>query len=109
MSSLFKGLEGLELLEGSAGIWGVAAGIGAVLVAPIVLPVLGKAGKPVVKEVIKQGILFYEKGQEALAEVTETWEDIVAEARYEVAQPQQSVVDNPDNPTPQPETIPIEG
>lgn len=89
MADWFEGLEGFEALEGSTGILGVAAGIGAALLAPIVIPVLGQVGKPVVKTVVKEGLWLYEKGKEAMTEMSDAWEDVVAEARYEMHQSQQ--------------------
>lgn len=52
------------------------------------LPLAAGVGKPLVKSAVKGGILAYEKAKGALAEVGETWEDIVAEARAELAEGQ---------------------
>ncbi|GAB4345284.1 MAG: hypothetical protein OHK0047_38580 [Leptolyngbyaceae cyanobacterium] len=99
-----EGLEGFEALEGNVGIFGIAAGIGAALLAPVVLPVLGKAGKPMVKAVVKEGMWLYEKGKEALTEMNDAWEDIVAEVQYEMHQPEE-----PQSATSRgPENIPVE-
>lgn len=96
-----EGIEGIEAFEG-AGVLGIAAGIGAALLAPVVLPLLGQAGKPIVKNVVKQGMMLYEKGKESIAEVTDAWEDILAEAQYEVAQSQSQ-----DAAETQPQNIPV--
>ncbi|MDM9381976.1 DUF5132 domain-containing protein [Chlorogloeopsis sp. ULAP01] len=64
---------------------GVTGILGVVLL-PIFLPVLAGVGKPIAKGIIKGGILFYEKSRGAIAEVGETWEDIVAEARAELGE-----------------------
>lgn len=72
-----------------AGAPGLIAGIGAVLLAPVLIPVVAGVGKPLVKSVIKGGMVIYEKSRGALAEVGETWEDIVAEARAELAEENQ--------------------
>jgi Protein of unknown function (DUF5132) len=69
-----------------AGAPGIIAGIGAVLLAPIILPVVAGIGKPLAKSLIKGGILAYEKSKGAFAELGETWEDMVAEARAEIAE-----------------------
>ncbi len=68
-----------------AGAPGLIAGIGAVLLAPVVIPVIAGVGKPLAKSLIKGGIALYEKSKGAFAELGETWEDMVAEARAEIA------------------------
>lgn len=70
-----------DLAEG-LGVTGI---VGVVLV-PIFLPVVAGVGKPVAKAVVKRGIMLYEKSKEAIAEASETWEDIIAEARAEVGE-----------------------
>ncbi|QYX32420.1 DUF5132 domain-containing protein [Sphaerospermopsis torques-reginae] len=69
-----------------AGAPGIIAGIGAVLLAPVVIPVVAGVGKPIVKSIVKGGLVAYEKSKGAFAELGETWEDIVAEARAEIAE-----------------------
>ncbi|MDZ8050372.1 MAG: DUF5132 domain-containing protein [Aulosira sp. ZfuVER01] len=69
-----------------AGAPGIIAGIGAVLLAPIIIPVVAGIGKPLAKKLIKGGIVAYEKSKGAFAELGETWEDMVAEARAELAE-----------------------
>lgn len=80
----FKGFDG-----GVGGPAGVAVGVGTVILAPIVIPFLSEIGKPLAKNAIKQGIFLYEKSKEAMAEATEVFEDIVAEAKAEIAQDHQ--------------------
>ena len=70
-----------ELFE-DLGPVGVAAGIGAVLL----LPVIAGIGKPVAKAAIKGGISLLERSKGALAEAGEVFEDLVAEARAELAE-----------------------
>lgn len=60
---------------------GIAAGIGAV----ILLPVVAGFGKPLAKAAIKGGLAVYEKSKGALAEAGEVFEDLVAEAKAELA------------------------
>lgn len=69
-----------------AGAPGIIAGIGAVLLAPVIIPVVAGIGKPIAKSIIKGGIVAYEKSRGAFAELGETWEDIVAEAKAEIAE-----------------------
>jgi hypothetical protein len=66
----------------------VLVGIGAVLLAPVILPVVAGIGKPIAKSIIKGGMVAYEKSKGAFAELGETWEDMVAEARAELAEDQ---------------------
>jgi len=65
-------------------VTGLAAGIGATLLAPVVLPFLGRIAKPLTKSAIKAGINLYEKGVESFAELSETVDDLVAEAKVEL-------------------------
>ncbi|MEW6140852.1 MAG: DUF5132 domain-containing protein [Thermodesulfobacteriota bacterium] len=67
-----------------ADIWtGVAIGVG-LLVAPVVIPMVVAAARPVVKAALKGGFLLYEKGREALAESMEVVEDLMEEVKSEV-------------------------
>ncbi|BAU06345.1 DUF5132 domain-containing protein [Fischerella major NIES-592] len=72
-----------------AGAPGIIAGIGAVILAPVVIPVVAGVGKPIAKSLIKGGLVLYEKSKGAFAELGETWEDMVAEARAELAESKQ--------------------
>ena len=71
---------------------GVAIGVGASVIAPFVLPVLGAALRPLaklnVKPLAKAGIkaswLGLERGRELIAYFGETMQDAVAEARHEL-------------------------
>lgn len=69
-----------------AGAPGIIAGIGAVLLAPVILPVVAGIGKPIAKSLIKGGIVAYERSKGTFAELGETWEDIIAEVRAELAE-----------------------
>lgn len=65
---------------------GVAVGLGALVLAPVVIPMVGALIKPVAKGVIKAGMLVYHKGQVVAAESKETWDDLTAEVKAELAQ-----------------------
>jgi len=65
---------------------GLAIGIGAAVLAPAILPVLVGAAKPLVKAVIKGGIVLYDRSKESVAEVGEVVEDLVAEVKAEIAE-----------------------
>lgn len=71
-----------------AGAPGLAVGLGAVLLAPVLIPFVAGIGKPVAKAAIKGGIALFEKTKGAFAEVGESVEDLVAEARAEMAEKQ---------------------
>lgn len=60
---------------------GLAVGIGAVVMAPTLLPTIGRVLRPAAKAVIKGGMLLY---RETLAELGEAANDLVAEARAEL-------------------------
>ncbi|MGD8291084.1 MAG: DUF5132 domain-containing protein [Desulfobacterales bacterium] len=62
----------------------MAIGAGVVILTPIVIPVLAGVMKPLVKAVIKGGMLAYENAKIAMEETKETLEDIAAEARSEI-------------------------
>lgn len=66
------------VFEEAAGPW--VLGIGAVLAAPMALPVL----RPAAKTMVKGGFFVYGKAREAFSEVSEQWSDLVAEARSEM-------------------------
>ncbi|MUG99078.1 DUF5132 domain-containing protein [Scytonema sp. UIC 10036] len=70
-----------EVVEG-LGVPGIAA----ILLLPVLIPVAGGIGKSIAKATIKGGIVLYEKGKGVIAEVGETFEDIIAEAKAEIAE-----------------------
>ena len=76
-----------DVLKGNI-VTTLALGVGAVILAPIVIPVLASVSKPLAKAIIKGGILVYEKGKEAVAEASEVVEDMVAEVKAEMAETQ---------------------
>lgn len=70
-----------DLAEG-LGITGIVG----IILLPVFLPSIGGLGRPIAKALVKSGIAFYDKNKEALAELSETWDDIIAEARAEVGE-----------------------
>lgn len=62
-------------------VTGLAVGIGALLLAPTVLPAVGRVVRPAVKAAIKGGMVFY---RETVAEIGEMAGDLFAEARSEL-------------------------
>lgn len=59
----------------------LAIGVGAVVLTPILIPLL----KPVAKATVKTGVILYQKTKGSLAEAGEVMGDIIAEAKAEVA------------------------
>lgn len=70
------------------GIPGIAAGVGAVILAPVLIPAVAKASKPVAKALIKGGIIAYNQSRSVIAETGEVLEDLVAEAQAELTEEQ---------------------
>ncbi len=69
-------------------ISGLAIGVGSAIIAPLVVPALSKAAKPLAKAAIKGGLVLFETGKEKLAEAQELMDDLLAEARAELAMPE---------------------
>ena len=78
MALFEKALEGM--VEGGA-LTGVAVGAGVLLLAPGLLPAIGRALRPIAVGAIKTGMTVY---NQAASTVRETTEDLVAEARAEL-------------------------
>ena len=76
----------VEDLFEDLGIPGIAAGVGAVVLAPVLIPAVAKASKPVAKALIKGGMIAYKKSKSAIAETGEILEDLVAEVQAELAE-----------------------
>jgi hypothetical protein len=71
-----------DAFKGGGIVMGVAAGIGAALVAPVLIPAL----RPIAKSILKAGLMAYDQGRVAFAELNEQTGDILAEARAELEQ-----------------------
>ena len=86
-NNIFEGFEALEGLEAAELLTSPTAllGLGAVLLAPLLLPVVSQVAKPLAKALIKEGIVFYAKAQDSIAEASDLWGDWVAEAKHELA------------------------
>lgn len=63
---------------------GLAIGIGAAVLVPVILPAVAALARPIARAAIKTGIIVYEKGREAVAEMGEVVEDLIAEARADL-------------------------
>jgi hypothetical protein len=65
-------------------VTGLAIGVGAIILAPIMVPAARNVVKPLAKATIKGGMMLYEKGRELIAEGAEVVEDIYVEAKAEL-------------------------
>lgn len=76
----------LEDIGERLGAWGwVGAGLGVVILAPKLIPALGRGLRPVAKGTLKGCMALTDKTRGVLAETGERWHDLVAEARAEHA------------------------
>ena len=73
LEDMFKG--------GAMTVTGLAVGVGALLLAPSVLPAVGQVLRPAAKAVIKGGLVLY---RETVSEIGEVASDLFAEARAEL-------------------------
>lgn len=63
---------------------GLIVGLGAYFILPRLLPGLSETAKPIVKGVMKSGILCFEKSKEIFEEIRENTEDLWAEVKAEM-------------------------
>jgi Protein of unknown function (DUF5132) len=63
---------------------GMVAGVAAAGLTKFLVPAFSDVGRPVLKAMIKTGLIAYERGREALAHAGETFEDLLAESRAEI-------------------------
>jgi hypothetical protein len=64
---------------------GLLIGLGAVVLAPVVVPVVAGVARPLAKAGIKGGLIFLDKAKVLAAEAREAVEDITVEAKSEMA------------------------
>jgi hypothetical protein len=64
---------------------GVGIGLAAAGLVRELIPVFRGVGRPLLKATIKSSLVLFEKGREKAAEFSETIEDLMAEARAELA------------------------
>ncbi len=72
-----------DLFKGNI-VAGLAVGVGALVLGPVIAPTITAVLRPIAKGVIKAGIYAYDRASEGLAQVNEMSGDIVAEARSEM-------------------------
>jgi len=69
-----------DLLKGGNLFTAAAIGIGASILGPVILP----AFRPIAKSLIKGGLMAFDQGRTAWAELNEKTSDMIAEAREEM-------------------------
>ena len=73
-----------DVFKGGNIVTGLALAVGAAVLAPVVLPAVSGLLRPAAKAAIKGGILVYDRGRQAVAELGEMTSDIAAEARADM-------------------------
>jgi len=66
-------------------ITGVVLSLVAAALSPLWRPAVSRYARPAAKGAIKQGLLAFDVGRERVAELSETLEDLLAEAQMELA------------------------
>ncbi|BAY11381.1 DUF5132 domain-containing protein [Calothrix sp. NIES-2098] len=77
-----KFLPDIEDLVEGLGVTGIAA----IVLLPLFAPAIARVARPITKAAIKRAILLYENNKGAIAEINDAWEDILVEARTELAE-----------------------
>lgn len=73
---------------------GVAIGVGAALLVPVVITALVPVIKPIARSIFKAGLTVYETGRERVEQMGEAVEDMVAEVEEELVESRESVDDD---------------
>ncbi|WP_024512096.1 DUF5132 domain-containing protein [Bradyrhizobium sp. ARR65] len=71
-----------DAFKGGNIVTGIGLVIGVAVIAPVIIPML----RPIAKSLIKAGVIAYEQGRVAVAELSEQATDVMAEARSELAE-----------------------
>lgn len=74
-----------DMFKGGNILTGVAMAVGAAVLVPVIAPAVGGLLRPAAKAVIKGGIIAYDRGRQAVAELGEMTSDLTAEARADVS------------------------
>jgi hypothetical protein len=77
---------------------GITAALAATVLAPVLVPIIAAAGRPVAKSLVKGGVILYEKGRETVAGAGEVMEDLIAEVRSELEQQSRTVAASAEEP-----------
>lgn len=74
---------------------GLLIGVATVVAAPIVIPLVTAAMRPLAKAAIKGGLIAYEKGKVLVAEAQENLEDLMAETKAEMSSESEGATTEP--------------
>lgn len=77
---------------------GIALGVGAAILGPVIIPRLARVAKPLAKAAIKGGFTLLDKGKELAVEVGETVENIVTELKVVMSEAQKEAATTTDAP-----------
>jgi hypothetical protein len=90
----------MKIFNGMKLSTGLAVGVGAAVLLPVVAPVVAGALRPVAKAAVKGGILLVDRGREVAADGRDLIDDLAAEARHELNQKEGGVakVTSPEEP-----------
>jgi Protein of unknown function (DUF5132) len=72
-----------DMFKGGNILTGVVVAVGATVLVPVVAPAIGSLLRPAAKAAIKGGILAYDRGRQAVAQLGEMASDVAAEARVD--------------------------
>jgi len=75
----------MDFLQSKVAV-GIGAAVLATALAPVLIPVITAAGRPLAKSLIKGGMMLYERSREAVAAAGEEMEDLMAEVRAEASE-----------------------
>ena len=73
-----------DVFKGGNIVTGLAIGIGGLILAPVVVPLVVGIVKPLAKVAVQGGVALYKTGRDAIAETGEAVSDIMAEAKSEL-------------------------
>lgn len=82
--ALFEDVFGETIFGGVGG--GLLVGVGALVLGPVLLPIVGRVLRPVIKTAVTAGLTVYDAGREAVTEAAQGASEIVSESRAEMGQ-----------------------
>ncbi|MGD8676144.1 MAG: hypothetical protein PVG81_10110 [Desulfobacterales bacterium] len=74
----------MDFFKNGLNVGTMAIGAGIILAAPVVVPLVGKALRPVAKTLIKGGMAAYRETEKAIGQVGVSMKTMVKEARAEL-------------------------
>lgn len=92
-----RAVRALAEVIGESAVTSVLIGVGAALIAPVVIHQI----RPLTKRLVKEGLKISDKAKELVAEAREQWSDLLAEARAELVVPP-AAAEGAESPAPSP-------